>query len=164
MQCDDDYSMRQNKRPAVFFSSPSHIIQPQSICNQCHKCNNRMRGKPPPIDDPPPPQIGRNERYKITFSQEHATKSGCSQSKILSARVYLREGRKTFLGAFAAGAKMQRKQASFMKRRQKTQPLSIWRGFIFHFSRGAIHILRRTSRGPTVIKRPTEGKERVARA
>merc|ERR1719510_2480061 len=99
--------------------------------------------------DPAPSPIHplpQNERYKITFSQEHATtKSGCSQSKILSAsrhpRVYPRDGR-TFWGStlppFAAGAakKMQRKQASPMKRRQKTRPLSHRRvvsGFYFPF-------------------------------
>merc|ERR1719510_1451133 len=91
--------------------------------------------------DPAPSPIHplpRNERYKITFSQDHATtKSGCSQSKILSARrhqrVYPRDGR-TFWGialpfpsAAGAAEKMQRKQASPMKRRQKTRPLSHWR-------------------------------------
>lgn len=84
--------MRQ-QTPSRLFSPHPILSIPQSICNQCHKCNNRiLKSKPPPID--PPPRIGRNERYKITFSQEHATKSGCSQSKILSARVYLREERR----------------------------------------------------------------------
>merc|ERR1719492_397284 len=102
--------MRQNKRPAVFFSPPN--IHPNTIHprNQCHKCSNRGDGPCPFPHTSPPPQ---NERYKITFSQEHATtKSGCSQSKILSAsrhpRVYPRDGR-TFWGSalpfpFAAGA------------------------------------------------------------
>jgi len=134
VQCDDDYSMRQNKRPAVFFSPPSHIIQPQSICNQCHKCNNRIvRGKPPPIDDPPPPQIGRNERYKITFSQEHATKSGCSQSKILSARVYLREGRKTFLGGLRGGREDAKKASEFHEKTSEDPTTFALAGFYFPF-------------------------------
>jgi len=68
--------------------------------NQCHKCSNRGDG-PCPFPIHPLPQ---NERYKITFSQEHATtKSGCSQSKILSAsrhpRVYPRDGKKDLLGS-----------------------------------------------------------------
>lgn len=129
--------------------------------NQCHKCSNRGDG-PCPSPFYTLPQIGRNERYKITFSQEHATtKSGCSQSKILSAsrhpRVYPRDGR-TFWGSalppFAAGAakKMQRKQASPMKRRQKTRPLSHWRvvsGFYFPFhTRCYSHSLRNRPLSP----------------
>lgn len=39
--------------------------------------------------------------------------------------------------------------------------VSEW-GFIFHFRRGAIHILRAASRGRTVIKRPTEEKAQRA--
>ena len=130
-----------------------------------------MGTDPAPSPAHPLPQ---NERYKITFSQEHATtKSGCSQSKILSVRVYLRDGKRTFWGVpslpfpFAAGAakKMQRKQASPMKRRQKTRPLSHWRavsGFYFPLSYEVLFTFLKEptslslSRGPTVIKRPTE--------
>ena len=166
MQCDDDYSMRQ-QTPSRLFSPHPILSIPQSICNQCHKCNNRiLKSKPPPID--PPPRIGRNERYKITFSQEHATKSGCSQSKILSARVYLREGRKTFLGGLRGGREDAKKASKFHEKTSEDPTtfalaFSLERvsGVLFSISdeAGAIHILRGTSRGRTVIKRPTEGKE-----
>ena len=126
-----------------------------------------MGTDPAPSPAHPLPQ---NERYKITFSQEHATtKSGCSQSKILSVRVYLRDGR-TFWGVpslpfpFAAGAakKMQRKQASPMKRRQKTRPLSHWRavsGFYFPLS---YEVLFTFLKEPTSLSLPRPNRDQKA--
>jgi len=144
--------------------------------NQCHKCSNRGDG-PCPFPIHPLPQ---NERYKITFSQEHATtKSGCSQSKILSAsrhpRVYPRDGKKDLLGSALPpfslrGGRCEEDAEKASKSHEKTSEdpttftLALSSEWVLFspFIRGAIHILKGTdlslplSRGPTVIKRPTE--------
>lgn len=74
-------------------------------------------------------RTGRNERYKITFSQEHAKKSGCSQSKILSVsttnrpRVYLR-ARDLFLERGLCGGGHDAKRASELHENTSEDPIS----------------------------------------
>jgi len=143
--------------------------------NQCHKCSNRGDG-PCPSPFYTLPQIGRNERYKITFSQEHATtKSGCSQSKILSAsrhpRVYPRDGKKDLLGSALPpfslrGGRCEEDAEKASKSHEKTSEdpttftsaSSEW--VLFSLSYEVLFTFfeepTSLSRGPTVIKRPTE--------
>lgn len=126
--------------------------------NQCHKCSNRGDG-PCPFPIHPLPQ---NERYKITFSQEHATtKSGCSQSKILSAsrhpRVYPRDGKKDLLGSALPpfslrGGRCEEDAEKASKSHEKTSEdpttftLALSSEWVLFspFIRGAIHILKGT--------------------
>lgn len=149
--------MRQNKRPAVFFSTPN--IPTRSI-PATNAINVVIVGTDPaPSPSIPSPQ---NERYKITFSQEHATtKSGCSQSKILSAsrhpRVYPRDGKKDLLGSALPpfslrGGRCEEDAEKASKSHEKTSEdpttftLALSSEWVLFspFIRGAIHILKGT--------------------
>ena len=140
--------------------------------NQCHKCSNRGDG-PCPFPIHPLPQ---NERYKITFSQEHATtKSGCSQSKILSAsrhpRVYPRDGKKDLLGSALPpfslrGGRCEEDAEKASKSHEKTSEdpttftLALSSEWVLFspFIRGAIHILKGTDLSPS-LPRPNRDQK-----
>merc|ERR1719433_1296519 len=126
--------------------------------------------------DPAPSPIHplpQNERYKITFSQEHATtKSGCSQSKILSAsrhpRVYPRDGR-TFWGECPPfslrGGRCGEDAEKASKSHEKTSEdpttftLASSEWVLFSpFIRGAIHILKE----PTSLSLPRPNRDQKA--
>jgi len=130
VQCDDDdYSMRPNKRPAVFFSPPHpYYPHPQMICNQCHKCNNcilRRLSSPPLLQSMAPsfePE-GTNviRLHSVRSMQRRAAAASQKFCQSAPPTHVLTLEQETFFtrGAFAAGA-MQREPASWMKTRQKT--------------------------------------------